>query len=150
MSHYQWSEGSLQGQALAAARRRRAEQRRMEEERREQAQRAREEHFKHLLANVYGENWPRSETELRRVGTQARIGELLFELQDTPGEEQATLLVSAICRNCQQSFKRHSVQELADVGEVLEELQHHPDCVHPEVRAEVERQKRLARHALNL
>lgn len=159
MSNYQWSSESFQAEALRAALNRKEAARREEQERQARARRAREERFVSLLAPVFGDRWSRVQEQYEQQRpqnldtqpfTELRYGELFFALVDVEGQREPVLSVSAQCSTCGQTFEHHPVKDRADVGDVLAKLQHHPNCVHPEVRAEVERRKKLAQHALNL
>ncbi len=159
MPNYQWPSDSFQAEALRAAFDRKANERREEQERQARAQRAREERFASLLAPIFGNRWYRLQEQhhqqrLRdfdtRPFTEYRYQELTFTLVDVDGQKEPVLSVSAECSKCGQAFERHPIGNSADVGDLLAELQQHPDCVHPMAKDATEENRRRARHALDL
>lgn len=159
MPNYQWPSDSFQAEALRAAFDRKAAERREELERQARAQRAREDRFAALMAPIFGNRWSRLQDQYKqqrlqnmdtRPFTEVRYQELTFSLVDVEGQRDPVLSVSAECSTCGQVFEHRPVKDRADVGDVLLRLQDHPDCVHPEVRAEAARQQAQARHALEL
>ncbi len=138
MTNYQWSPDSFEGRALQASRERKEEEQREEQVRKYQEQRARAARFARLMERVFGQYWPRVEPERRAHITELRHGDLLFSLRDVDGQREPVLSVAAECSRCGRAFERHPIGNSADVGDLLAELQQHPDCVHPMVRAAVQ------------
>ena len=147
MLRHRWQDESFEGRALRAARDRREEQRRQEENERAAAQRRREERFADLMQPIFGDYWPRVQAEAGAPGTELRRGELLFSLADTSEDEALELKVSTQCPTCRRPFKRQPVRDLADVGDILEELQDHPDCASPAIKEIVKKKQAEASRA---